>query len=333
MNEKIDFVILWVDDTDTEWQKEKERYKPKEKIANTANRYRDWETLKYWFRGVEKFAPWVNNIFFVTYGHLPKWLNLENTKLKIVKHEDFMENEYLPTFNSNAIELNLHKIKGLEKNFVLFNDDVYIIKPVKENDFFEENLPKEEFAENTIIPDGDIFPHTIFNNIEIINKYYDKNIIKKNNKGKYYNIKYGKNNIRTLLLKPYKKFVGIYNPHICTSFKKEYFDKIWSLEKEKCENTSKSKFRNKENITQYLIRYFQLLDGNFIPRSNKFGKLLEIKDNKSIKNILLHIEKQKEKIICINDNDINGKVDFEVAKKKINKAFEKILPEKSTYER
>ena len=42
---------------------------------------------------------------------------------------------------------------------------------------------------------------------------------------------------------------------------------------------------------------------------------------------------QKEKIICINDNDINGKVDFEVAKKKINKAFEKILPEKSTYER
>lgn len=330
--EKIDFVILWVDDKDLEWQKTKEKYIPQDKIANTKNRYRDWDNLKYWFRGVEKFAPWVNKIYFLTYGHLPKWLNTENPKLKIVNHEEFINKEYLPTFNSNAIELNVHKIKELSENFVLFNDDVFIINNVKAEDFFENNLPKDIFAENTIIPDGDTFPHTMFNNIEIINKYYDKRVVEKNNKGKYYNLKYGKDNIRTLLLKPYKKYVGLYNPHICTSFKKDYFEKVWDLEREKCENTSKSKFRSKDNITQYLIRYFQLLDGNFEPRKSNFGKLLEIKNN-NVNNITETIIKQKQKVICINDNDIDGKINFEMVKEKINSAFEKILPQKSKFER
>ena len=30
------------------------------------------DNLKYWFRGVEKFAPWVNKIYFITYGHAAK---------------------------------------------------------------------------------------------------------------------------------------------------------------------------------------------------------------------------------------------------------------------
>ena len=31
-------------------------------------RYRDWDLLRYWFRGVERFAPWVRRIHFVTWG-------------------------------------------------------------------------------------------------------------------------------------------------------------------------------------------------------------------------------------------------------------------------
>lgn len=329
---KIDFVMLWVDDKDEQWKKTKMQYLPEESIVNTNNRYRDWDNLKYWFRGVEKFAPWVNSIYFITYGHLPKWLNTNNEKLKVIKHEEFMSQEYLPTFNSNAIELNLHRIKGLSNQFVLFNDDVFIIDKVRKEDFFENGMPKDEFAENTIIPDNDTFPHTMFNNIEVINKYYDKKTVKNKNKGKYYNIRYGKNNIRTLLLTPYKKYVGLYNPHICTSFNKNYFNKVWDLEFERCDNTSKSKFRSKENITQYLVRYFQLMEGNFIPRNSKFGKLLEL-SNENIDNIVKHIRKQKEKIICVNDNDTEGEVNFELVKKKLNKAFEEILPEKSRFER
>ena len=66
MNEKIDFVIIWVDGGDAEWRKEKNKYAgiPNEEINGDA-RFRDWDNLKYWFRGVEKFAPWVGNIYFV----------------------------------------------------------------------------------------------------------------------------------------------------------------------------------------------------------------------------------------------------------------------------
>ena len=92
---KIDFVILWVDGSDPKWIKDKEKYVEKSVNGSESdNRFRDWDNLKYWFRGVEKYAPWVNKIHFITYGHLPEWLNLNNEKLDIVRHEDIIDKEY-----------------------------------------------------------------------------------------------------------------------------------------------------------------------------------------------------------------------------------------------
>ena len=68
MEDKIDFVITWVDSNDKKWLETKNEYEEKEKgnkkLDKRIVRYRDMECLKYWFRGVEKFAPWVNNIYF-----------------------------------------------------------------------------------------------------------------------------------------------------------------------------------------------------------------------------------------------------------------------------
>ena len=111
--EKIDFVISWVDGNDKEWQKEREKYIVENNNDNSDVRYRNWDNLKYWFRGVEKFAPFVNKIYFITYGHLPEWLNVNNPKLVIVNHKDYIPEKYLPTFNSHTIELILHRIKVL----------------------------------------------------------------------------------------------------------------------------------------------------------------------------------------------------------------------------
>lgn len=41
----------------------------------------------------------------------------------------------LPVFNSNALEVNIHRIKGLSEKFVYFNDDIFIINNVKEEEF------------------------------------------------------------------------------------------------------------------------------------------------------------------------------------------------------
>ena len=91
-------------------------------IDDRIERYRDWEILKYLFRSIENFAPWVNNVYFVTCGHLPAWLNTECPKLQIVSHKDFIPEKYLPTFNSHSIEWNFHRIKNLSEHFVYFND-------------------------------------------------------------------------------------------------------------------------------------------------------------------------------------------------------------------
>ena len=124
---KIDFVIMWVDPNDPKWQKEKAKYCPDQDTDGSERRYRDWDNLKYWFRAVEQNAPWVNKIYFVTEGHIPKWLNLKHPKLKIVKHADFIPKKYLPTFSANPIEMNLFRIKGLSEHFVFFNDDFFLV--------------------------------------------------------------------------------------------------------------------------------------------------------------------------------------------------------------
>ena len=137
---EIDFVIPWVDGSDPAWQKERCQYDPKAGSSNGTNdaRFRDWDLLRYWFRAVEKYAPWVHKIYFVTWGHLPVWLNTDHEKLVIVNHRDYIPAEFLPTFNANTIELNFHRIPGLAEQFVYFNDDMFLGKPVQPEDFFRK---------------------------------------------------------------------------------------------------------------------------------------------------------------------------------------------------
>ena len=138
----IDFVVLWVDGSDPVWQAEKAKYQGKTlDDSNAPNRFRDWGLMPYWFRAVEKFAPWVRKIHFVTCGHVPAFLNLAHPKLHHVKHEGFLPPEVLPTFSSHAIEMNLHRIPGLAEHFVYFNDDMFLIRSVPETAFFRDGLP------------------------------------------------------------------------------------------------------------------------------------------------------------------------------------------------
>ena len=152
--EKIDFVLTWVDGSDPDWLAQRREYQPGRGTDAGESRYRDWDNLQYWFRGVEKFAPWVNKIYFVTWGHVPKWLNTAHEKIQIVKHEDFMAPAYLPTFNINSIELNLHRIKGLSEHFVFFNDDMFLIDSVKPEDFFKNGLPCDCCIETALVQDN-----------------------------------------------------------------------------------------------------------------------------------------------------------------------------------
>jgi hypothetical protein len=334
MNSKIDFVLYWVDESDEIWKKEKRMYEnPALNIDNNSPvRFRNWDNLKYWFRAVEKNAPWVNNIYFITYGHLPSWLNTENEKLKVIKHKDYMPQEYLPTYNSSAIELNLYRIKDLSNNFVLFNDDMFLLEKVDEADFFKNDLPVEIYSECTLtakIPNRRM-THVLLNNISIINKYFDKKEVYKKHLFKYFNLKYGlKANISTALLCGFNNFCILYNPHLPVALKKDILSKIWDLEFETLDTTSKNKFRKPSDVNQYIIRYWQLASSKFYPKSYKFGKAYDLQDDNT--GIINEIKKKKFKAVCFNDcDDIK---DFELSKATLNKYLESKFPEKSRYEK
>jgi len=115
--EKIDIVVLWVDGRDPEFIREKQMVTGKDEGSDhhidSDMRYRDYGTFNNWFRMIEKHASWVNKVFLITNGQKPEWLNLNHPKLRLVTHKEFMPRDYLPTFNSAAIELNLHRINEL----------------------------------------------------------------------------------------------------------------------------------------------------------------------------------------------------------------------------
>ena len=332
MNEKIDFVITWVDGNDPEWVKEKDKYSEKNiRYDNRSNRYRNWDNLKYWFRGVEKYAPWVNKIYFVTCGQKPEWLNENNEKLVLINHEDYIPKEYLPTFNSNVIEINFHRIKELSENFVLFNDDTFIINKTNPTDFFKNGLPCDTALLTAIVAyDKDNFSKVQIANMGIINSYFKKEIVINKNIFKWFNIKYGVNVFRNIILMPFHHIPGIYDLHLPCSCKKSVIKKIWELEPEIMEETSKSRFRdNNTNINQWLFRYWNICEGNFMPRSIKFGKKFQYEENNE--KMYKAIRQQKYKTICLNDTDLN--YDFEKEKEETINCLESIFPEKSSFEK
>lgn len=331
MENKIDFVMIWVDGGDIEWRKEKNKYAglPDDEI-NGEIRFRDWDNLKYWFRGIEKFAPWVNNVYFVTCGHYPKWLNLDCPKLKFVKHEDYIPKEYLPTFSANPIEINLHRIEGLSEKFVYFNDDMFLIKPVTEEDFFEKGLPKRKVDE-TILPGIEkMMSHIYMNDSLIINKYFKKYTVIKDNFWKYFSYKNGiKANFKKICLLPFNRFTAFNDPHMPSPFLKSTMENVWEKERNLLEEVSKNKFRNVNDVNQYLFKMWDVCSGKYIPDSYKECKY-EALTNDTYKAVAEKIKNQKYKQMCLND--IDGNNDFEMIKKEINDAFESILPEKSSFE-
>ncbi len=350
MVDKIDFVIPWVDGNDPKWLDEFNKYAPTNKILNTKDRYKDWDNLQYIFRAFEQFTPWVNKIYFVTWGHFPKWLNTNHPKLVIVKHEDYMDKKYLPTFSSHPIEINFHRIKGMSEKFVYFNDDTFILKPMKKEDFFKNDLPVD-MAISSIMHEG-LIQHIVMNDIDLINKNFNRHVGKKLTKRgiikknllKWFHPNYGFSSFPSLLLLYWKTFTGFKDYHHPHSYLKSTFEEVWLKEKENLEKTSESKFRDNEDINQYLFRYWQLVSGKFYPAKVssfvKKRKHIELRTKEDCVIASRDILSGNYDMYCLNDATSKGRYtkedmsqeDFDFSKKIINDSFEDIFSIKSTFE-
>lgn len=339
MNEKndIDFVLTWVDGSDPIWKKEKEERMRRSGFHTTVDdreeRYRDWDNLKYWFRGVEKCAPWVRKIHFVTWGHVPKWLNRDHPKLNIVNHKDFIPAEFLPTFNSHTIEWNLHRIKDLNEKFVYFNDDLFLVRNIGQNEFFKGDLPVDMLALQPDVAniDNEVMPYIYLNNAMLLAKYFDKHSNMRKQPGAYFHIGYplmywGYN----LIEMAFSRFTGFYTVHGPSPLCKSTYQELWKKEPELLKKVCSHPFRHKDDVNQYVLREYQKLSGNFVPRNvQKLCAYYNVENQND--KLYKAITQRRKKIICVNDTD--QKIDFEKAKSEINSAFEKIFPTKSTFEK
>ncbi len=327
----IDFVITWVDMDDPVWKQEFARYSGK--IDNTKNeiseaRFRDYGLLKYWFRGVDKFAPWVRKIHFVTCGQKPEWLDPSHPKLNLVNHEDFIPKEFTPVFNSNLIEIYMHKIPGLAEHFVYFNDDFFIINHLPENRFFTNGLPNDIAAFRTNFGLSQ-FGKMLRNNIRLINKHFDKKEIINRDYDKWFDKSYGKRRRLNHLLKPYGKFVTLRTPHNAQPYLKRTFVEVWEKCGRELTEMSTHRFRSDQDLTPELFKTWQICKSDF-NSYNTYSDTkmfpLVLKSGKAIKAV----REQSYKLVCLNDNVHIRNYDKVLGELKA--AFDSILPEKSGFE-
>lgn len=157
----VDAVVTWVNSADPIWQQSKNFYKHNnKKVRFPIDDNADLE-ITFCIKCILKNLSWIDKIYIVlccrNKDHFPKFLleNYEmenaykNGKIKLIYHSDiFKLSECLPIFNSHAIEANLQNIPELSERFLYINDDCFVLRPVKEEDFFVNNRPVVRIERN-----------------------------------------------------------------------------------------------------------------------------------------------------------------------------------------
>lgn len=339
MNEPIDIIIPWVDGNNPEWRETKNKYlgiSGADINANSSARYESWDNLYLLFRGIERFMPWVHKVFLVICGReqIPEFLNTGHPKLRIVTHEEYIPEEYLPTFNSNTIEMNYFRIEDLSENFVLFNDDMFPTGKIDETYYFQDNRVCEEAVEMPIMPVdiGQITRYSLMvkaNNMVFINRHFNKREVQKKNPEKWFYEGYGDLLQRTEGLRYWNHFVGFHDRHMPVAIKKSTLRHLWDIEPEMLHAASKNRFRDYTDVSQYIIRYWQICEGDFLPRRTMGEPYWVTGDN--FMEVAKNIADQPHQMICLMEDCTPE--EFTVIRDEINRALEKVLPGKSSFEK
>ena len=172
--QKVDFVIPFVDNNDEVWRTIYKDYCVAHKLNNKVSeinteRYKDnLRLIEYQLKLINKHLPWINTIYLLLMNReqAPKDLP---SNVKIVYHGAFIPQKYLPTFNSTTIEMFLWNIKGLSEYFIYANDDMLPFKDMSIDKFFtEEGQIKIEWWHEDISQLYNLFRRQCYNSYKHI---------------------------------------------------------------------------------------------------------------------------------------------------------------------
>lgn len=308
----IDLVYLWVDGNDPDWLSRKRAFTGEydnKDDNNCSARFEQNDELKYSLRSVEKYMPWIRNIFIVTDNQTPSWLDTTNPKVKIIDHKDILPEESLPCFNATVIECFLYKIPGLSEHFIYANDDMFAGDMLTQDFFFaEDGLPmimlSHDPFEGIIMRLKKLFNLHISSYRQMIDKAAR---LVRDKFGKYYS-DVPHHNFDAYLKSDYRKVV------------EDVFEKEISA------NIS-SHLRNPNDVQRVIVYYYAL--------AVKRGHMKYVERNESCRirvhkpDFMGYIERYRPKLFCLNDSEHATESD----RKRIRPFLEGLFPDKSKFEK
>ena len=292
----MDVVITYVDGNDPLWQRDYREF-----AGGTAlvKRFRDWGTLKYLLRGIESNMPFIRNVYLVVsrQSQVPSWADTD--ELKIVLHEDIIPERYLPTFNSTSIEMFLHRIDGLDEEYLYFNDDMFPVSECAPEDFFRGG--RGVIGMSTHLLSSGMYKKQCRNSDRLAR--------------------------RASGVKPTPFFVR--PQHICSPMLKSECESVFAKGETEI-LSSVSRLRTNDNYNQYLFLDYMYHNGRLIPEkiSNKHFSVAVAGAEK----IASFIRKPSRKMCCINDVHLSDEK-FMSMREIILAAFDEVLPNKSRFEK
>lgn len=293
----MDAVILYVDGSDPQWQKD---YYRGTATPISPERFRDWGTLKYLFRGIAKNFPWLDKIFLVVSreSQVPGWIDRE--KVRVVLHKEIIPAEYLPTFNSCVIETHIPYIKDLSEEFLYFNDDMFPLNPADPELFYKEGRPQLWLIEHDISGTNNMYRKQCLNSLN-----YAKTALGQREGSVYYN-----------------------PPHWPHPMLKSQCLEVLEKMQERYRNQV-SVLRTERNINQYLFLDYVYLKG--LADNVRLPYKYLAPTGRNIQDTVNAIKESREVILCLNDSDC-GINDYPLCKRSVCDAFEEKYPEKCKYE-
>ena len=292
----MDAVITYVDGLDPVWQAE---YAEAVGGRVMAKRYRDWGTLKYLLRGIEKHIPSIENVYLLVTGEsqVPSWI--DRSVVRVVLHRDIIPERFLPTFNSTTIEMFMHRIPGLAEEFLYFNDDMFPVMDCPPEDFFRDGKAVIGFA------------HHLF-----AGGKYKKRVRNSDRQAR-----------KALGKRPGLLFVR--PQHTCSPMLKSECEALFARMEERILQ-SLSPLREPKNLSQYLFLDYQYFTGKSINRriSNRHISL----GSWSLRRIDAYLRAPERKMACINDVHMSERRAAAVQELLLAR-FADLFPEKSRFER
>ncbi|MFJ9181220.1 stealth family protein [Streptomyces sp. NPDC102360] len=246
----VDAVYTWVDGADPDWQQRRAgvQKKPFHPQADCAERYQNRDELRYSLRSLERFAPWIQHVYLVTDQQVPAWLNTQHPKVTVVDHREiFTDPGALPTFNSHAIESQLHHIPGLAEHFLYFNDDFFLGRSIAPGGFFLANGTARYFPSRALLPTG---PPTVDDEPVSVA---------------------GKNN-RALLEARFGTVITQKMKHAPCALRRSTLYEIEEVFAEEHAHTARSKFRSEQDLSipTSLHPHYAFLTGRAVPSTLRY---------------------------------------------------------------